>query len=109
MNLTIEHFNSNSQSISGTISRISDNEFKSSVLWPTGFMTDNRKIKLELAIEKYIKEKSEFREFDYLICWGMIRFNISKHHLDKFESYEIRSTKKLNIFAKHIGDFVNES
>lgn len=104
MYILIKHRESYGTNVSGIISRITDEQFFCEVFWTKDFLNDDRKIKLEKAIEKYINEKSEFVERDYLIRWKQIRFKFSKEHFEKFDSYEIRANKMMNKYVKPIGE-----
>ena len=90
--------------INGLISRVTDDQFFCEVFWPITFLNADRKIKLENAIQKYINEKSEFEEGDYLVRWEKVRFNITKDHFEKFDTYEIRAKKMMNKYGKYIGE-----
>jgi len=90
--------------VSGIISRVTDDQFFCEAYWPKGFLNDDRKIKLDNAIRKYINEKSEFREYDYLVCWKQVRFKFSIEHFEKFDTYEIRARKMMNKYVKPIGE-----
>jgi hypothetical protein len=67
-------------------------------------LNDVRKVKLEKAIEDYINEKSEFREYDYLVRWKTVRFKFSKEHFEKFDSYKIRADKMMNKYVIYVGE-----
>lgn len=104
MFIIINHTEQSRSTISGIISRMFDEQFYCTVFWPTGYMNDDRKIKLERSIETYINEKSKVSECDYLVCMRKIRFTIPKTQFEKFDIYRIRARTRMNKYVKPVGE-----
>lgn len=100
--ITINHFDNNeTKNVKGFIIREED-DFICKVFWPTDFITDIRKEKLESAIKIYIETKSEIREYDYLVCWRKVRFNLTKEFFERYETLILRANIMQDKFVKKV-------
>lgn len=100
--ITITHFeNLDGNGIKSFILR-EDDDFICKVYWPKVSQTESRKIKFETAINQFIETKSEIPEYNYLVCWKMVRFNISLDFLDRYPTLFLKSEKMIDKFVKKV-------
>lgn len=100
--ITITHFeNLDGNGIKSFILR-EDDDFICKVYWPKASQTESRKIKFETAINQFIETKSEIPEYNYLVCWKMVRFNISLDFLDRYPTLFLKSEKMIDKFVKKV-------